>query len=908
MNAERHQQIDDILRRAFELDDEERARYLAAACGGDESLRRAVEARIKCDQSLGDFLEASPTEKVFEVLAGGRSEPAAGQMINHFKVEGFLGEGGGGARVYKALDTKLGRHVALKLLPGDPLEDSELRRRFEQEARAASVLSHHNVCTIHEVGETGDGCHYIVMEYVEGETLRQRLSEGPMELREAVDVASQVASALAAAHEKGVVHRDVKPANIMLRRDGVMKVLDFGLVKLAGPEGMSTVDPAAAGIALVTTEPGLLMGTPAYMSPEQTRGRDVDARTDVWSLGCVLYEMVAGRLPFDGETVNDMVASILQDDGGPPLLTKYSPEAPAELQRIVKKALAKDKEERYRSMKEMALDLRRLRGELDGGVTGIGHAATKRGEPTTGRGRLVKVLAGARRAGSLRLVFIALATLGLGAAAYLSFVKLAPPPGVRTLAVLPFRPIVANNRDEVIELGMADTLIMRLSGLKGISVRPISAVRRYNGLEQDPVEAGREMGVDAVLDGNIQQVGSRVRVSTRLVRVSDARTLWADTFDEEFTDIFAIQDSISMQVANSLAPNLTGERKEALTRHHTDDLEAYRLYLRGRYYVTQRGSDNLKKSISFLEQAIARDANFALAHAALADAYNVLSSYGGMRPNECYPMAKVAALEAVKLDDTLAEAHAALAKVKASYDWDWAGAEEEFRRTFELNPNYADGHYFYALNYLLPMGRFDEALKEMWRAQELDPSSMIFKTNLGIIYYNMRQYDRAIEQYEQVLFLERKNETAHLRLIDCYEQKGMYREALAEREKIIVPNGSSSPVRFAALKSAFDSDPRGETYLQKTFELEKQRAEQAEEYVPPTAVAKRAARIGEKEETFAWLEKAFPERDGGLTRLGVEPQYDKIRSDPRYRMLLRFVYAGNIPPGVELLSAQFQAN
>jgi TolB-like protein/Tfp pilus assembly protein PilF len=906
MNAERYQQIDDILRRAFELDGEERACYLASACGGDESLRRAVEARIKCDQSLGDFLEASPAEKVFEVLAGGRSELVAGKMINHFKVEGFLGEGGGGARVYKALDTKLGRHVALKLLPGELLEDSELHRRFELEARAASTLSHHNVCTIHEVGETQDGCHYIVMEYVEGETLRQRLSEGPMELREAVDVAAQVASALAAAHEKGVVHRDVKPANIMLRRDGVVKVLDFGLVKLARPEGVSSVGPAAAEMALVTTEPGLLMGTPAYMSPEQTRGRDVDARTDVWGLGCVLYEMVAGHLPFDGETVNDMIVSILRDDGGPPPLTEYSPDAPAELQRIVKKALAKDKEERYQSMKEMALDLQRLRGELDGGVSDNAPAA-KRGEPAVGRVRLVKVLAGARRAGSPRLVLIVLAALGLGAAAYLGFVKPAPPPGVRTLAVLPFRPVVASNRDESVELGMADTLIVRLSGLEGISVRPISAVRWYNGLEQDPVEAGRELSVDAVLCGTIQQAGSHVRVSARLVRVSDARTLWVNTFDEEFTDIFAIQDSISMQVASSLASNLAGGRKEALTKHPTDDLEAYRLFLRGRYYFNQRGSDNLNKSISFLERAIARDANFALAHAALADTYNVISTYGVMRPNESFPRAKAAALNAIKLDDTLAEAHAVLAKVMASYDWDWAGAEKEFRRTFELNPNYADGHYFYALNYLLPVGRLDDALREMKRAQELDPSSTIIKTNVGLIYYHMRQYDRAIEQYQQVLSLERKNETARLRLIDCYEQKGMYKEALAEREKIIEPNGSASPERFALLKSAFDSDPKGDVYLRKTFELEKQRAEQAEEYVPPTAVAKRAARIGEKEEAFVWLEKAFPERDGGLTRLGVEPQYDRIRPDPRYRTLLRLVYAGNVPPGVELLSKQFQA-
>lgn len=623
----------------------------------------------------------------------------------------------------------------------------------------------------------------------------------------------------------------------------------------------------------------------------------------------MLYEMVTGRLPFEGETINDMMASILHRDSEPPPLRQYAPEAPTELQLIVKKALRKDKEERYQSMQEMLLALKQLKGRLEGGELQIALSADlKPEEPTPSQNRFIKALTGDHRTRSIPLILIALIVLVLGvAAAYLRIVRSPPPANVRTLAVLPFRPVAANDRDEALELGMADTLIVRLSGLGDIAVRPISAVRQYNGLDRDPVEAGRELAVDAVLDGDIQQVDGRVRVSVRLIRVQDSKTLWADEFDEEFTRIFAIQDSISDRVAGSLTPNLAGERRGALTKHYTDNPEAYQLFLRGRYFFNQRGSggsDYLNKSISFLERSVTEDPNFALAYAALADTYNVISSFGAMKPNESFPKAKMAALRAIEIDDTLAEAHAVLAKVKAHHDWDWAGAKEEFRRTFELNPNYANGHYYYALNYLIPMGQMDEALKEMRRAEELDPSSTIIETNVGLIYYYMRQYDQAIAQYKKVLSSSENNETAHLRLIDCYEQKGMYREALEEREKIIEPNGSSSPERFAVLKKAYDSDPEGRAYLRETFELEKQRAEQGDEYVAPTAVAKRAARTAETEEAFRWLEKAFPERDEGLTRLGVEPQYDKIRSDPRYEEFLRLVYAGDVPPAIKILSSR----
>jgi DNA-binding winged helix-turn-helix (wHTH) protein/TolB-like protein/Flp pilus assembly protein TadD len=463
------------------------------------------------------------------------------------------------------------------------------------------------------------------------------------------------------------------------------------------------------------------------------------------------------------------------------------------------------------------------------------------------------------------------------------------PAPVTSIAVLPFKPLEVKASDPSLELGMTDTMIVRLSTVGQITVLPLSAVRRYTAPEQDPVQAGRELGVESVLDGSIQKWQDRIRVRVRLVRAKDGQSLWADQFDEKFTDIFAVQDAISERVAAALELKLGGNEARQLKRRDTENADAYQAYMRGRYFWGKRGTENLKKAIEEFNQALALDSKYALAFAGLADCYNLLPSYGSLSPAEAYPKARAAATKALEIDDTIAEAHAALARIKANYDWDWPGAEAEFKRAIELNPNYSSAHYFYALNYLVPMGRLDEAAAQLRRARDLEPFSLIINTNLGVIFYYQARYDEAIEQYRKALELDKRFVTARLRLIDVYAETGRYAQALAEQQEIVEPLGTENPRYLEQLKDALrQSGPQG--YWRKRLEQAKQRAN--DEYVPPTSVAGFAARLGDNEQAFAWLEKAYEKRDEGLTRLKLDPRYKTLRADTRYADLLRRIHLG----------------
>ena len=462
---------------------------------------------------------------------------------------------------------------------------------------------------------------------------------------------------------------------------------------------------------------------------------------------------------------------------------------------------------------------------------------------------------------------------------------------VTSIAVLPFKPLEVQGADPSLELGMTDSLIVKLSNVSGIAVLPLSAVRRYTAPESETVQAGRQLGVESVLDGSIQKSQDRIRVRVRLLRVRDGQSLWADQFDEKFTDIFTVQDAISERVAAALKLKLGSNETRQLTKRYTENTNAYEAYLRGRYFWSQRGAENLKKAIEQFNQALALDDKYALALAGLADCYNVLPSYGTLSPMEAYPKARTAATRAVEIDNTIAEAHVSLARIKANYDWDWPGAEAEFKRAIELNPNYSTAHYFYALNYLVPMGRLDEAAAELRRAHELEPFSWIINTNLGVIFYYQGQYDQAIEQYHKVLELEPRFVTAHLRLIDVYTETGRYDQALAEQELIVVPRGTENPSYLKQLKEALrQSGAKG--YWRKRLDQAKEKIKQTAEYVPATSVAGFAARLGDNEQAFDWLEKAYEERDEGLTRLKLDPRYKSLRADPRYLDLLRRIHLG----------------
>jgi DNA-binding winged helix-turn-helix (wHTH) protein/TolB-like protein/Flp pilus assembly protein TadD len=484
---------------------------------------------------------------------------------------------------------------------------------------------------------------------------------------------------------------------------------------------------------------------------------------------------------------------------------------------------------------------------------------------------------------SLFALFILVLLLGL------YFWRGRTPAPVTSIAVLPFKPLEVKASDPSLELGMTDTMIVRLSTIGQITVLPLSAVRRYTAPEQDPVQAGRELGVESVLDGSIQKSQDRIRVRVRLVRARDGQSLWADQFDEKFTDIFTVQDAISERVAAALELKLGGNGVGQLKRRDTENTDAYQAYLRGRYFWGKRGTENLMKAIEEFNQALALDNKYALAFAGLADCYNLLPSYGGLSPVEAYPKARAAATKALEIDDTIAEAHASLARIKANYDWDWPGAEAEFKRAIELNPNCSSAHYFYALNYLVPMGKLDEAAAQLRRARELEPFSLIINTNLGVVFYYQARYDEAIEQYRKALELDKRFVTARLRLIDVYAETGRYAQALAEQEEIVEPLGTENPRYLEQLKDALrQSGPQG--YWRKRLEQAKERAN--DEYVPPTSVAGFAARVGDNEQAFAWLEKAYEKRDEGLTRLKLDPRYKTLRADTRYTDLLRRIHLG----------------
>ncbi|MGI8567374.1 MAG: protein kinase domain-containing protein [Pyrinomonadaceae bacterium] len=877
MTPERWQRIERVLQAALAREPAERAALLDSECVGDSGLREEVESLLASAQQSDGFLKANALEDAALLLEDASSDGSIlGRHVGPYSIEKQLGTGGMGA-VYLAQDVRLGRKVALKLLDPGLTGDASARARFLREARLASALDHPNICTIHEVGEAR-GRPYIAMQYVEGETLRQLFRGRPLKLDSLLSVTLQVADALATAHEQGIIHRDIKAGNIIVTPGGRAQVLDFGLAKL--------LERAEGEAETHLTMTGQVMGTPASMSPEQARGQRVDHRSDIFSFGCVLYEMATGQIPFKGKSRADVISALLTQPHAP--AAELNKAIPARLSAVIDRALAKEPTERYQSVREMIADLRQVVAEAGG----LDHLFSSSGVP---RGMLPLVpprrsglfgVLGYRVQSRTAAVVLAVGVLLLAAltlAIYSS--RPAPPPApIKSIAVLPFKPLGTEGRDEALELGMADTLIARLSNIREIDVRPISAVHKYTGLEQDAVAAGREQKVDAVLDGHIQKAGEKVRVTVRLLRVEDGASLWADKFDEKMTDIFAVQDSISERMAGALAVTLAGEERKRLTKHHTENAEAYQLYLNGRYHLNRLTDDGFQKGRDYFQQAIDRDPNYALAYAGLADAYQRLSGWNALAPKDGFPRAREAALKAIELDEGLAEAHTALGVVKFLYDWDFVGAEGEFKRAVEINRSSSDARQMYGL-YLSAMGRFDEALVEMRRAQELDPLSLEKVAGTGDILYQQRHYDHAIEQYRRALEMEPNSGFAHWALGNVYVHKGLYEEAIAEYQKAI-PLSGDSPDELASLGNAYAlSGKRREA--QAVIDDLKERSKRR--YISPTIIAFIYAGLSEKDEAFAQLDKAYDGRDFILVFLKVDPTFDRLRSDPRFAELVRRV-------------------
>ncbi len=880
MTPERWQQVKEIFRSALERAPERRAAFLAEACRGHDSLRREVESLISSHEQSNHFIDSPAFQAAAEMLVDGQ-EFKPGETLGHYEIRSVLGEGGMGT-VYLAEDRKLKRKVALKVLPADR-GDEEARRRLLREAQAAAALDHPNICAIYEVDEASDRS-YIAMQYVKGETLEARMAKERISVDDSLNIAVQVADALAEAHAHNIIHRDIKPSNIMLTARGQVKALDFGLAKTASS---ALVGPDEAETKRIFTTPGMIVGTVPYMSPEQLRGEPVDMRTDIFSFGVVVYEMLSGQRAFARASDAETIGAILHEQ--PPELSSIDSGIPKVLEDIVGKCLAKDADERYQTIEQVAHDLNIVRnGELvavsipaapigRAEITGATHRETvptdiRAGRTTSSIEYLVSKVKYHRRSAILATacVIIAVAVSGY----YFYFAKGGE--AIDSIAVLPFVNVSNNADTEYLSDGISDSLINSLSQLPNLKkVIPFSSVLRYKGKQIDPQSVGRELNVRAVLTGRLVERGDDLLIIAELVDVRDNKRLWGAEYNRKSADILNLQGEIAREISEKLRLKLTGEQNERLAKPHTESAEAYQLYLQGRYYW-HKGTDEARiKSGDYFQRAIERDPNYALAYAGLADYYAVMAFYGQMPPKEALRKSEEAAVKALAIDDALGEAHFSLAVVKAWYDWDWLGGEREFKRAIELNPEFADAesHGMYA--FLLDgMGRFDEAVAEAKRSQR-------FQVVVGHILYNARRYDEAIEEYRKGLENNPDSIQAHLGLGEIYVKQGRYEEALAEMLKVrpLV----KSPRHLARIGSVYAAAGKRDEAIKI---LEEVKGLTGQRYDLGAHIAAIYAALGNEDQAFAWLDNAYEAHNFELVELKVNPMFDTLRSDPRYVDLL----------------------
>ncbi len=834
---------------------------------------------------------------------------SSGTIVGHYKILRSIGAGGMG-EVYLAEDASLERLVALKVLLAEIAGDDERVRRFEREAKAASALNHPNILTVYEIGQF-ENQRFIVTEYIKGETLRARLQREPLDLRETLDVTLQIAHALNAAHSAGIVHRDIKPENVMLRDDSLAKVLDFGLAKLTEKK-TETSEPEDATRAQVKTTPGMVMGTARYMSPEQARGKEIDARSDIWSLGVVLYEMLTGRTPFAGETTNDTIAAILTKEFAP-----LDENTPHELQRIVRKALQKKADERYQTVKDFLLDVKNLKRELE-----FSEELERSHIPSFAKSAHVSTAQPNENATAIHQAVISTADgvaaqssasinnkshqtssaeyvvgevkkhkfLSLGALAILllvavgfgyTFLNRSSGGSINSVAVLPFVNVGGSEDSEYLSDGLTETLINNLSQLPQLKVTARSSSFKYKGEDVDVQDAANKLGVEAIVTGRVVQRGEQLQISVEMVNAGEGTQMWGEQYNRQAADLQTVQSEISREITEKLRLRLTGAQEQQLTKQATQNPEAYQLYLNGLFYERKGGAEGARKALDYYNQATALDPKFALAHAGVADAYRLLANNSLLDPKEAMVKGKAAVQKALEIDDRLAEAHIALAGFKTD-EWDWAGAEREYRRTIELNPNLAQARHRYS-QYLSYVGRFADALTENKRAQELDPLRVALKSQEGIILYLAHRHDEAIEQLQNALRLEPNDAVSIVYLGYAYAAKGQYAEAINEYQKTISIEGEITST-LCYLGYAYAKSGKRDEALAVLNKLKT-----TKEYVSPAELAILYVGLGDKEAAFESLERAYAAHDLQLQYLKVDASFDPLRADPRFQDLVHRV-------------------
>ena len=770
--------------------------------------------------------------------------------------------------VFEAEDLKLGRHAALKFLPEGLAKDSQALDRFRREARAASALDHPNICTVYEIGEH-EGKPFIAMQYLEGVTLKYKIAGRPMDIETVLDLGIQIADALDVAHSKGIIHRDIKPANIFVTSRGQAKVLDFGLARVTSQSQLGpATDIPTVDVEEHLTNPGTALGTVTYMSPEQVRAKELDARTDLFSFGTLLYEMGTGALPFRGESSGVIFNAILESSPVAP--ARLNPDLPRELERIINKCLEKNRNLRYQHASDVRTDLQRLRRDSESNKTIATHVSP---DETFKRRKLWVVLATC-------IAAIGLVVIG---ARYLRSGRTGQ---IDSIAVLPFINGSGDANTEYLSDGITESLTDSLTHAPQLKVKSRRSAFQFKGKDVNLQEVGDALGVSALVSGRVVPHGDNIEVSAEITDVRDNNEIWGQHYSGKNTEIISLQRQMASDIAEQLRSKLSTSEKQQVAKQGTQNPEAYDLYLKGRYYWNKRTASDIGTAISYFNQAIAKDPRYALAFSGLADAYSVLPAYGGT-PSEAFPKSNAAARRALELDPSLARPHAVLGGNEMNYDWDFSGGEAEYKKAFELDPNDATAHHWYANDISVLGGREQEAFAEANRAYQLEPLLPITTVVVGVVHMSMRQFDQAIEACQKTVNENPTYADAHRCLAFAYWGKRMYPQVIEEGKAYGRLSGDRNESEFAsALEQGFRSAGWKSAL---TKGIEAREVQRKTGYFSAYRIASLYADLGDKENAFRWLNIAYRERDLLLITLKTDFLLDSIRSDPRFAELVRKV-------------------